>query len=708
MAKRYTTKLADDVGFEKNFFQIAFAYVRDKIPNLLDYMLGFEVVNKNEEGTQAIGLFKFDIGGRVLYVPVFYKNGELKGAELLYNYNQDRFVPNKENWVDSLLNARPEELGEPSAMRKGDPAMGLGQGGDLSKLYNPTMGTKLGMTKMAHLSADIGWTLPEFLKQADCSFAETYTKTLMQYPELHKLATEAYGDELYEALKSCKEAKVTQLDNEKVPDVEIIDVNSPEATLDFLSDKDKKELIEEGVVIKDNRKDKDGPRIAYKIETPMVLNGSNGPGAYDVLLKGGRFVKAVLTSSLNGQRDNRQLFIPTEGKGNPAEVEASMVFAATLDQSAETFKKFLAGLDDVSSVRGNSNSQYSFDKAVPHYVFIEADGSQGSGPYTLEPALEYEGTRTFNTSGCTVTKVVISAAYRRMKIVDNTLYVPDAAKAMKFSAKKYCCNRPDLGDARDIDAKIRGLFDEVKVSKDRAGFQVLVNGRVTLKEATKRDTYVGLVAGIGMSIVDAKTAIVKAATTLEPAIYTFQKRAAPFFSPGQVATPEMPPLPMGMNSQLGVPEQYPQAVTMSAASGEPGNVLNQRIMDGIGGMGQQPPALNQQSVDSIMQSAQAGERNVFDVANISELINRADIDAPLEKYLVDLNTSLDRLGRIYFLMLFHGDKFAERYSQEDLPSMEESVRTTFLTLGELILKLKERKIQADSGSAVETDLNQLV
>jgi len=69
---------------------------------------------------------------------------------------------------------------------------------------------------------------------------------------------------------------------------------------------------------------------------------------------------------------------------------------------------------------------------------------------------------------------------------------------------------------------------------------------------------------------------------------------------------------------------------------------------------------------------------------------------------------MDRLGHIYFLMLFHGDKFSERFSQEDLPSMEESVRTTFLNLGELILKLKERKIQSDSGSAVETNLNQLI
>jgi hypothetical protein len=210
-----------------------------------------------------------------------------------------------------------------------------------------------------------------------------------------------------------------------------------------------------------------------------------------------------------------------------------------------------------------------------------------------------------------------------------------------------------------------------------------------------------------MTISEAKAAL-KSAASLEDVTMYFEKKAQPFFDPGMVATPTVPPVPMGMNSTLGVPEQYPQADTMSAMSGQPGDVLNQRIMDSITGMGQSQPALNQQAVDRIMQAAQSGERNVFDVANISELINRADIDTPLDQYMADLQMALDRLGRIYFLMLFHGDKFSERFSQEDLPSMEESVRNTFLNLGELILKLKERKIEADSGSAVETDLNQLV
>lgn len=711
MSRKNIIKLADDATFEQNFFQLAFAYIRDKIPNLLDYMLGFEVVNKNEDGTQAVGLFKFDVSGRQLFVPVFYKNGELKGAELLYNQNQDTFVPNKENWVDTLLNSRPEELGVPSGLSRADVMTGMQSGLDLAKIYNPTMNTKLSMERMQQLEAEFNWSLPQFLKQADCRFAEMYTRTLMQNPELHKVASEAYGEELYDSLKTCKEsAHVYQLDNDKVPEVEVVDSHSPQPVLDSLTDKEKKDLIEEGVVLRDNRSK--GPKIPYKIQRPMKLNAVEGACEYDLLLKGGSFVRGVMMPILGVDNFNKHIFIPTENKKiKPAVVESAKTFVSHFDDAHESFRKFIDGLSGVDSIKPAATSSSDYNKDHPYYVIVEADGSQAAGPFCVKAGLEYDNSKTFEVryGDYCVDKIVISSSYRRMRMIDRTLYVPENAKAFKYMDNSFSSYKLDLGDARDIDAKIKGLFDEVKVAKDRSGFRVTVNGKAVSKEASRRDTYVGLVAGVGLSIDAAKDAI-KRAAALEDVSFTLQKQAdgGPFFDPGQVFNPTMPPTPMGMNPVLGVPEQYPQSNTMLAMAGKPGNVINQRILNSLTGMAQTQPALNQQSVDQIMQAAQSGERNVFDVANISQLINRADIDTPLDQYMVDLNKALDRLGRIYFLMLFHGDKFTERFSQEDMPSMEESVRNTFMGLGELILKLKERKIEADSGSAVETDLNQLV
>lgn len=708
MSRKITTKLSDDVSFEQNFFQLAFAYVRDKVPNLLDYMLGFEVVDKNEEGTQAIGLFKFDVNGRQLYIPVFYKNGELKGADLLYNQNQDTFVPNKENWIDTILNSSPEELGAPAGMGRSEIMMGANANPSLAKIYNPTRNTKLSFDKMSHIAEKPAISFLAFIKQADCQLAAMYTNTLMRNAELHKLARDAYGDELYAALQSCKQAENVVLDNNKVPEVEVIMSGSPKAIVQGLSDSEKSKLIEDGVVIRDNRKD--GARIPYKVQHPMTLNAVSSAGAYDLLMKGGSFLRVAAIPGIIYCDCSKHMLIPLENKNDykPCCKESSKVMVATFDGMDAKFKSFIENLSEATSAKGVAYDNRSYDSKVPHSVFIEADGSLAAPCLALETPVESDGTKTYcvKCGPGGIRHVVVSPAYRRMKLIDDTLYVPASAKVYSFNERQYFYEDMHVGDHRDIDAKVKGLFDEVKVSRDRNGYKVACNNKVIASDLLKRDALICLVTKVGMAIEPARQAVHNASayTTVKLAL---EKRAQPF-DPGQVFTPQVPPVPMGMNPTLGVPEQYPQADLMTAQTGLPGNISNQRIMDSLTGMGQTQPALPQESVDAIMQAAQSGDREVFDVANISQLIHKSDIDTPLDQYMADLQLAMDRLGRIYFLMLYHGDKFAERFSQEDLPSMEESLRTTFLGLGELILKLKERKIQSDSGSAVETNLNQLM
>jgi hypothetical protein len=708
MTQNTKIKIADDVSFEQNFFQLAFAYVRDKVPNLLDYMLGFEVVDKNDEGTHAIGLFKFDVNGRNLYIPVFYKNGELKGADLLYNQNQDTFVPNKENWIDTILNVDPSELGGPSSMGRGDLMMGVNNNPDLSKIYNPTRNTKLSFDKMAAVPEHGQLSFLDFMKQADCRLAETYTNTLMRNPQLHKVAVEAYGEDLYEALKSCKQAENIVLDNFKVIQVEVIMSNSPSAVIEGLSENQKSELIQDGVVINDNRAD--GGRIPCKIQHPMILNAVASAGAYDLLMKGGAFLRTAAIPEIVHCDCAKYMLIPLESKDKykPCCKETSKVMVSSFEEMDDEFDSFMNGLAEAGSARGVSYDSRSFDSKVPHSVFIEADGSMASPCLALETPVESEGTKQYcvKCGPGGICHVVVSPAYRRMKLIDDTLYVPSNAKVYSFNERQYFYADMPIGDHRDIDAKIKGLFDEVKVARDRNGYKVACNGQVIGSDLLKRDALVLMVTKLGMAVEPTRKAV-NEASSYSSVKLALEKVAQPF-NPGAVFTPTIPPTPMGMNAMLGVPEQYPQADMMGAQAGLPGNISNQRIMDSITGMSQSQPALPQESVDAIMQAAQSGDRDVFDVANISQMINKSDIDTPLEQYMSDLQLALDRLGRIYFLMLYHGDKFSERFSQEDLPSMEESLRTTFLGLGELILKLKERKIQSDSGSAVETSLNQLM
>jgi hypothetical protein len=118
------TKLANlgggggETEFEQAFSSLAYAYLRDKAPRLLDHMIGFQLVDRNEDNTKAVGIFGFQIDTQWLYAPVFFLNGDLKGHELLYMKNNDSFVPLKENWINYIMSRKPHVLGESSGVSK--------------------------------------------------------------------------------------------------------------------------------------------------------------------------------------------------------------------------------------------------------------------------------------------------------------------------------------------------------------------------------------------------------------------------------------------------------------------------------------------------------------------------------------------------------------------------------------------------------------
>ena len=99
-----------DAPFEQSFSNLAHAYLRDKAPTLLDHEIGFQLLDRNQENTKAVGVFAFKVGSQSLFAPVFFLQGDLKGHELLYLKSQDMFVPLKENWLNYILNRKPNIL----------------------------------------------------------------------------------------------------------------------------------------------------------------------------------------------------------------------------------------------------------------------------------------------------------------------------------------------------------------------------------------------------------------------------------------------------------------------------------------------------------------------------------------------------------------------------------------------------------------------
>ena len=61
-----TTKFAaiggePSTGFESSFASLAYVYIQDKAPGLLDHLVGFQLVDTNEENTKGVGIFGFQV-----------------------------------------------------------------------------------------------------------------------------------------------------------------------------------------------------------------------------------------------------------------------------------------------------------------------------------------------------------------------------------------------------------------------------------------------------------------------------------------------------------------------------------------------------------------------------------------------------------------------------------------------------------------------
>lgn len=130
-----------DSSFELALSDLAHASLADKAPGLMEYLVGFQTLDKNDEETHAVAVFGFKVGNQWFYSPVFFLNGTLKGQELLYVKSQNIFVPLQDNWVNYLISKQPRNLGQSEQVNEKDLRL---EGPDFRVFSEPpaTSGTK--------------------------------------------------------------------------------------------------------------------------------------------------------------------------------------------------------------------------------------------------------------------------------------------------------------------------------------------------------------------------------------------------------------------------------------------------------------------------------------------------------------------------------------------------------------------------------------
>lgn len=103
---------ADEAMFENDFSTLAFQFVQDRAPALMPYMIGFEVVDRTDDGSKAVGIYGYKVDDDFYYIPVFFLNNQIRGVDMILNKKTNSFMPLTENWVDYIVDRHSVTLGK--------------------------------------------------------------------------------------------------------------------------------------------------------------------------------------------------------------------------------------------------------------------------------------------------------------------------------------------------------------------------------------------------------------------------------------------------------------------------------------------------------------------------------------------------------------------------------------------------------------------
>ena len=103
---------ADEAMFENDFSTLAFQFVQDRAPALMPYMIGFEVVDRTDDGSKAVGIYGYKVDDDFYYIPVFFLNNQIRGVDMILNKKTNSFMPLTENWVNYIVDRHSVTLGK--------------------------------------------------------------------------------------------------------------------------------------------------------------------------------------------------------------------------------------------------------------------------------------------------------------------------------------------------------------------------------------------------------------------------------------------------------------------------------------------------------------------------------------------------------------------------------------------------------------------
>ena len=689
----------DKAKIESTLADLAVSIVSERLPNLFDGYVGFELIKKNNEGTRAAGLLGFTVGRQLVNVPAMFLGGQVKGTEMIYLKDSDRFVAALRQWVEFIrtesmkdrsapdVNAPPGQAGtsdmEVFAYPRNSRGKVASAGIEPYGFASPDMDNIVSLPKFIRDNGFENWR--GIVKNASSTMADAVAaiarihgpEALMIDPsEFRRSKTASLNDDPGDT------------EDTKVPDVEVYSYD--EENSKTLPPELKKALAEDGVGTIDRRKDEGINKVIHQVRTKFFQ--PTEPGYYEFVKRSGGTLKGYAFPS------SAPLGEPHVSTGYPVIIHGSKVwFGCGCSSNSElplaVFRS--SELEDAPEIGGGTT--LSVGKT---YIAVDSARRWVSSRFTVSNKVGNKakcdpGWHSLSDSGPVWVSISESPAQQKAVQHGDTLILP---KGVKFIEIPDDAEQDELlsskGNAAVEAALALGDLDMQVTKTASANDWTLTSQKGAAHYSSEKDLYSDLVKKAHLSGEDA-LAIVRSVE------YGGQKEfAIKIASSFTIDSPTDVDDSAGSTNWLGVPQVTTTRMISKASTDyptipdprDPASGMMQHAGDGAGAA----PLEN----EAVALRASTGSPQVFDPAMVAVLIRSRRVSLEIEsEYLPKLMDSMDALCRLLLMFYWHSGQFSDIYGDKDMAEFEDITLSTIKELGRITLYLHRKRI-ASSGSSL--------
>lgn len=697
-----STPNTERAAIESTLADLAVSIVSERLPNLFDGYVGFELIKKNDEGTRAAGLLGFTVGKQLVNIPVMFLGGQVKGTEMIYIKEVDRFVAALRQWVEFIrtesmkdqtapdVNAPPGQAGtsdmevfayprnsrgkiasagiEPFGYSGPDTSniVSLGQFLRDNGFENWRGIVKTASTDMANVVAAMSAVHgPDFLKIDPSEFRRPKTAALNDDP----------GD----------------TEDSEAEDVEVHSYDDDNAA--DLPPELKKTLAEDGLATVDRRKEESLNKVLTETRSRFFQPSENG--YYEFMKRKGGTIKGhAFTSSA-------PIGSPNISSGPPVIIYGGKVWTGCGCCCTEGLPLAVSHVGDaggdVPDVGGGKS--LSVGKS-----YLAVDVERGWTSYvfkvTNKTGDKAKCESRWTTFDCCCDPVWVSVtssdAQDKPVQVGDTVILPKNIKFVSVSE--------DNNDAEDllpaggnaaVEAALALKDVDMHVEKSASSSDwTLTSRQGVIHYGAEKDLYSDLVKKANLSGADALS-LVRAVENGGGRDFTL-KIASSF----TIDSPTDVDDSAGSTQWLGVP-QVTRTRMISKASVDYPVIPDPR--DPASGMAEpQGNSSGPLESEAVAMRAATGGPQVFDPSMVAVMIRSRRVSLEIEsEYLPKLMDSMDALCRLLLMFYWHSGQFSDIYGDKDMAEFEDITLSTIKELGRITLYLHRKRLATGGSSLLD-------